>query len=394
MAAAVPLGDRAAFLLVPLFGALLVILTWRAGLLLGDSLAGAIAALLLSFSPTFLLQLIQPMSDVPAAACWAGAVLAAVGKRRRSALAAGVLTGMAVLIRPNLAPLALIVLVLISITREARAQRMVAFLAPAVIAAGLLMMIQAVRYGSPLGSGYGDPGQLFALANIPVNLRLYARWITFSLTPVVWLWIAAPVVLRRARTSHLFRALAALVAGTWCAYLPYVSFRPDEWFYTRFLLPAIPFMLLFASMVILAGIRRAPAASRAVIVSLFVLTMGLVLARTSRPVLRITTAQEQRYRAAGTFVRDSLPADAIVFAVQHSGSVRYYSSRTTIRWDIAAPAELDAIVDAVRRGGFSPYVVVDASELSAFRGHFPGQRTVDRLRPLAEFGMARVYSVE
>ena len=394
MAAVMPLGDRAAFLLVPLFGVLLVFLTWRAGVLLGDSLAGALAALLLSCSPTFLLQLIQPMSDVPAASCWAGAILAAAGKGRRSALAAGVLTGMAVLIRPNLAPLTVIVLMLISIVREGRAQRMLVFLAPAVSAAGLLLMIQAARYGSALGSGYGEPGQLFGLANIPVNLRLYTRWVTASHTPIVWLCVAAPMVLTRARNSHLFWALAALIGATWCAYLPYASFQPDEWFYTRFLLPAIPFMLLFASMVVLASIRRAPAALRAVLVSLFVLAMGLVLVRLSRPVLRNTAVQEQRYEAAGKFVRDSLPANAIVFAAQHSGSVRYYSSRTTIRWDVAAPGELDAIVEAVRRGGFSPFVVVDASEVSSFRDHFPGQRYVERLRPLAEFGVTRIYSVE
>ncbi|CAN5732070.1 hypothetical protein BH18ACI5_BH18ACI5_28340 [soil metagenome] len=46
MAAAMPFGVRAAYLLVPFFGALLVFFTWRAGHLLGDSLAGAIAALL------------------------------------------------------------------------------------------------------------------------------------------------------------------------------------------------------------------------------------------------------------------------------------------------------------------------------------------------------------
>jgi hypothetical protein len=394
MAAVVPLGDRAAYLVVPVFGALLVLVTWRVGLLLGDSLAGSIAALLLSLSPTFMLQAIQPMSDVPAAACWAAALLAAVGETRRSALLAGALTSLAVLIRPNLAPLAAIVLLLITAQRQARGQRVAIFLAPVVIGTGVLLMIQAARYGSPFGSGYGDTSLLFARANIPVNWHLYSRWITSSHTPLIWLCVAAPLVLRRARASALFWAVAATIVSTWCAYLPYVAFRPDEWFYTRFLLPAIPFMLLFACMVVLAGIRLFPEPARLVLVSGFVLCMGLEFARSSAPILRGTAAHELRYKGAGTFVRDALPANAIVLAAQHSGSVRYYSNKPTVRWDIAAPTDLDAIITAVRAAGFAPFAVMDEGEVATFREHFPGQRTVDRLRPLGEFGVARVYSVE
>ena len=394
MAAVLPLGDRAAYLLVPIFGALLVFFTWRAGLLLGDSLAGAVAALLLSLSPTFLLQSIQPMSDVPAAACWAGAVLSAAGKGRRSALLAGVLTAMAILIRPNLAPLAAVVFALLAASREARGQRAIMFLAPMMVGAGVLLMIQSVRFGSAFGSGYGDPGELFGLANIPVNLRLYSRWMTASHTPVIWLSLAAPLVLTRARTHPLFLAIGALIAGTWCAYLPYVVFQADEWFYTRFLLPAIPFMLLFACMVVTAGVRLVPVPARVVMACGFALCMGLEFAQSSAPILRGTAAHEQRYKAAGTFVRDTLPPNAIVLAAQHSGSVRYYSNKPTVRWDIAAPAELDAIINAVRSAGFAPFVVIDTGEVSAFREHFRGQRSVDRLRPLAEFGAARVYGVE
>ena len=271
---------------------------------------------------------------------------------------------------------------------------MIIFLAPVMIGTGVLLIIQAARYGSPFGSGYGDTSLLFARANIPVNWHLYSRWITASHTPLIWVCVAAPLVLWRARASALFRAVAATIAGTWCAYLPYVAFQPDEWFYTRFLLPAIPFMLLFACMVVVAGIRLFPGPARVVLVSAFALCMGLEFARSSVPILRGTAAHELRYKAAGTFVRDALPSNAIILAAQHSGSVRYYSNKPTVRWDVAAPTELDAIVTSVRAAGFAPFVVMDEGEVAAFREHFPGQRTVDRLRPLGEFGAARVYSVE
>ncbi|MEO6214185.1 MAG: glycosyltransferase family 39 protein [Vicinamibacterales bacterium] len=394
MAAVLPAGERAAYLLVPAFGAVLLFFTWRAGRLLGDSLAGAVAALLLSLSPPFLLQLLQPMSDVPAAACWAAAIVWASRTGTRAALLAGISTGLAVMIRPNLGPLAVIVAASIVLTDEHRTRRAIAFFVPAALLTGALLLIQARRYGSPVGSGYGDPGDLFSISNVGTNLRLYSGWITSRCTPVVWLFLAAPIALTRARTLPLFWALAALIAGTWCAYLPYVSFRPEEWFYTRFLLPAIPFMLLLATMVVMAGIRLLPREARPVLVTLFVLVMSLTLARGSRPSVAGIAAQEQRYAAAGGFVRDSLPASSVVLAAQHSGSIRLYSNRVTVRWDLAAAGELDAIVAALRGGGFAPFVVLDAGEVPLFRERFAGQRMLDRLRPLAEFGQARVYSVE
>ena len=74
---------------------------------LGEPLAGALRALLLSVSPTFLYQAVQPMSDVPVDRLLAGraaarAPAARVGAGSAPALAAS----LAILIRPNLAPLA------------------------------------------------------------------------------------------------------------------------------------------------------------------------------------------------------------------------------------------------------------------------------------------------
>ena len=45
-------------------------------------------------------------------------------------------------------------------------------------------------------------------------------------------------------------------------------------------------------------------------------------------------AGERRYADVGTYIHQALPPNAVVFSVQHSGSVRYYSGRMTIRWDL------------------------------------------------------------
>ena len=99
-------SERLIYLLVPVFGALLVWITYRMGATLGDPPAGAMAAALLSVSPTFLYQVVQPMSDVPAAACWLGALLLAVRGTAYAAAGSGAICSLAILIRPNLAPLA------------------------------------------------------------------------------------------------------------------------------------------------------------------------------------------------------------------------------------------------------------------------------------------------
>ena len=65
-----------------------------------------LAAILLAFTPVFLFQSIQPMSDVPVTAVWM-LCFAWIQAGGRYDTVAGLACAMAVLIRPNLAPLAI-----------------------------------------------------------------------------------------------------------------------------------------------------------------------------------------------------------------------------------------------------------------------------------------------
>ena len=69
------------------------------------------------------------------------------------------------LIRPNLAPLAIVPLFL--------ARNRIAFSIPVAIAGLFLALLQSLWYGSPLRSGYGSAEELFALANIAANASRY-----------------------------------------------------------------------------------------------------------------------------------------------------------------------------------------------------------------------------
>ena len=242
------------FLVVPLLGALAVWLTFLIGRRLDGSLTGAAAAVLTACSPIFLFQLVQPMTDVPAAAWWLLVLLLALGRGEgtRGGLAAGLAGSMAVLTRPNLLPLAGIVAILVGMTafgsdRTARRAR----LYRAAHAVGLFLLglvpgllvfgwLQHAMYGSLLANGYGRASELFDIRHVVPNLRLYPQWLVATHTPFLALAIAAPAVMRRGAPLGGARAwlCLAFAAVTFACYLPYRVF--DAWWYIRFLLPSIP----------------------------------------------------------------------------------------------------------------------------------------------------------
>ena len=102
-------GDRGAFLVVPLCGALTIWLTYVLGCRVFDAPGIALwGACLVATSPVFLYQLMNAMSDVPVTAAWTLALVLTLSRRP---LAAGLAMTVAIAIRPNLVPLAGVLLV-------------------------------------------------------------------------------------------------------------------------------------------------------------------------------------------------------------------------------------------------------------------------------------------
>ena len=401
---------KAVFVLVPLCAALVVWLTVLLGRALSEPLAGVLGALLVAVSPTFLLQTVQPMSDVPVAALWLLALILARRPSTAAAILAGLVSSLAILVRPNLAPLLLLVAAASATLRTAPFEKPAAassrsglrwtraiwpLLAavPGVVALGA---IQAVRYGSPVGSGYGSFDDLFSLSNVAPNLARYPRWMTETHTPLIWLWLLAPLAIQRLdRGVRAFAWILYVFTGAVVlAYLPYVYFRPDEWSYTRFLLPALPLMAVLVALVLLTAARRivprAPVTAAAAVV---VVVAGLSAYNAlSLGVLNMRDG-ESKYPRAGGFVSQRLPPTAFVFAAQHSGSIRYYSGRPTLRWDLLDAGSLDRAIASLRRAGYEPYAVLDVEEDERFRAYFGArdQQAVAGLIPMATLGNTNVY---
>jgi hypothetical protein len=107
---------------------------------------------------------------------------------------------------------------------------------------------------------------------------------------------------------------------------------------------------------------------------------------------------EARLAAIGHYVDRHLPANAVVLSAQHSGLIRYYADRLTLRYDRLHPKWLDPALATLRERGFVPYVVLDTWEMPRFVRRFAGQRSLEALDgpPLATTpaGDAVVYALD
>jgi hypothetical protein len=81
---------------------------------------------------------------------------------------------------------------------------------------------------------------------------------------------------------------------------------------------------------------------------------------------------ESRYVRAGLYVGDRLPPNALVITSWESGSVRFYSNRTTLVWDALDPAWLDRAIAYSRARGLEPYLLFERWEEPLFRQRFAG----------------------
>src|SRR5262245_19110568 len=118
------------------------------------------------------------------------------------------------------------------------------FAAASVPGCLLVGIIQTVFYGSPLRSGYGALPTLFATDHIVPNAVRYASWMWQS-HGVVWLFALAAAFLL---PGWLTALLLSLIVVNIACYLPYAVF--NDWWYLRFLLPAIAILMVLAMAVV------------------------------------------------------------------------------------------------------------------------------------------------
>jgi hypothetical protein len=346
------------------------------------------------------------MSDVPAASFWTASLLlacvaagrpkadaidvptATAAPGRRSApsplavvAASGAAAGIAIAIRPNLASLAVVPAVIASWPATGASlrgtwSRMAVFgaaCAPFVVS---IAWFYNDLYGSPLQSGYGASASLYGWRYLRPNLARYPRWLWDTQGPLVFLFLLTPFVASgspppRRRQMWLLLAFIAAMLASYLWYMPY-----DAWWFLRFLLPALPLVFVLAATVVWQGAARFGTRARVVAIIAFTLiTVSHGMTKTREAGVLDVGEGEQKYADVGRYVATRLPENAVVLAMQHSGSIRFYSGRRTLRYDVLEPGWLDRAVAYLRASGQEPYMLLEGYEVPLFRERFGGTET-------------------
>ena len=388
-------GHCAMFWVVPLTGGLLVWATFLIGARSGSPAVGLGAAWLIATSPTFLSMSKWVMSDVPAAAFWALATALILRRSTASALGAGASASAAILVRPNLLPIAG-VLAGWMIWREFRLRSAGTRARLAALAAGMLPGLAATAainhwlYGSAAASGYGDLGDLFKLHNFPLNVERYTRWLSATQTPLALAGVASLLVpWKRLWPTPESRAVARLLACVFgvvaAAYVLYTPFQ--DWWYLRFLLPAWP-AIFIGTAALPIGLARGRAEWARMAAALLIIALGVRGIAMARALGVYPPGEgERRYATIAELVARVTEPSGVIVTTAHVGPVRYYAGRLTVRYDLLDPAWFDRALEWFARRGRRPYLLLEEHEVQEFTRRFGGSSRVAEL----EMAPALVY---
>jgi hypothetical protein len=361
---------------VPIAAGVLIAVTFAIGRKTVSDEVGVAAAWLMATSPVFLYSLMSPMSDVPAAALWGLAVYACLSGSPAGALLGGVAAAMAVLVRPNLVHVGLVMAMWI-IVRDFRLAagwrrfaRVVLFALPFAAGSLVVAAINHHLYGSATSSGYGRLSGLFSASSVSRNVLNYTWWTVETQTPLALIGLLAICVpLSRLMKSHVEiqgRSLLALLSmSVIITYLFYANF--DGWWFLRFLLPMWA-ALCVGTAHLLTGRSGRSFTSAGIAILLCSGVYGVWYARDAGAFA--IGRNEQRYVKIAQLVRDTTEPNSVIITLQHSGSVRYYGARTTLRYEALPEPWLDRTIAWLHDNGFHPYILLDTPEHDPFRTRF------------------------
>lgn len=359
-------GADAVFFVAPVTAAITLFLVHRLTRAWYDADTALLAAALVAWNPLFIAYAKQPMSDVPATMWIVLSMCLAVYSTSATAFAAGAVAGLAVMTRPALMPAAMAI---VWIARRGDIANRRAALGVVGLSLGAIaqMAIQNQLFGSPFSTGYGTTRALFSWSHVADNLGIFARqgWMIVGPLGILGLIIGTFAARPEPRVKPLI--LFAAVAVPYLFYLPF-----DHWETLRYLLPGIAVLTVTAA----GGLMRFARATQhqAATAMLLCAFMGVAVAQ-SELLLRRTdvwriAGLEARYPLAGDWVRINTPAHSVVFANQHSGSLRWYGKRQTLRWDAIAAEDLVTIVAELASRGAPVYAALEGAETETFERKF------------------------
>ena len=365
------------FVLSPLSALLSLLLFYLVARELGFSrLFSTAGAAVLGLYPTFVFQGEQPMSDISATLWSLATILFALRSRRRDvwAIAAGAALGMAVLVRPTNVLLVIPLVFALAL----RLRSWLFFAAGAIPFAAMNAGWNFVAYRDPFKTGYsGELAGSLALSNFAERFRHYGLWLSKLFTPLVpagWLLLWAD---RRAaaRDRGLLFSWFGVFLLLYCFWGPY-----EAWWYTRYLLPGTPPLILGALLVVRDGLHvtkkdRAAALRRVAAV----VALGAVLAVEWRWIRKNGVLEfgegEKLYPEACHWTERTARPGSLVVSMQMSGALHYYTDLPYAMWNWMDAHRFAVLRVSTESRGFRWYSLLAPFEVPE----------VDKIAPGAEW---------
>jgi hypothetical protein len=180
-------------------------------------------------------------------------------------------------------------------------------------------------------------------------------------------------------------------------YLPYSHF--PEWWYLRFLLPAIVVLTALAAPTV-AGVREDDRARAGAKLRVGFLIVAVAAAAAYQ--LRVADQRqafelwrmESRFRHVAEAMLDHLPPGTVAISGFDSGSVRFHARREPVLWDALDPGWLDRAVTWLLSRGWPSVIVVERWEEPQFRARFGARSSIGALDwppRLDVDGLIRIY---
>jgi hypothetical protein len=356
--------------------AMICLLGLELGLPRGFSIAGAA---MLAASPTFIFMAEMPMSDVTAALWSVVAIFASLrsGKRAAWALLAGSAFGMGFLVRPS----GILLLVPLSFCLAMNRRTLLFFILGGLPLAALFFGFNLVTYGNPLQTGYVSTGHidLMTSTGFAARFKFYAYWMSATLSSLLLLgWLGAAV------NRKLSRRVRAALIGWFGSFLLFYSFYDiyDDWWYTRFLLPAYPALILGA----LLSARdffelfrnRFSERNRArlkwvALAALLAASLGAALEYDKRFKVFNLGKGESVHPNACRMADRAMPDRALVVSVEMSGALKFYTGRPIIRWDQVEQPQWQLLRKQAEAQRFEFYALLMPQEVEDARNRMPGK---------------------
>ncbi|NBQ57269.1 MAG: hypothetical protein EBU32_02540 [Opitutaceae bacterium] len=318
----------------------------------------AAGALMLGVFPVTIFIAIQPLSDVLATNWVLAAIYSALRAHssQRWAVITGVALSIAIFVRPTNVLIFPAIAVLLSI-----GWRQLTAAALGGLPGGLLLLAaNAHLFGSPWRMGYGSIFEAFDFTYLGPTLLHFGKWLGL-LMPGLGLFFG---VITISLTHATLRTRIALSFWffTPVIFYAYYEVSSQTWWCLRFILPAVPALILSALFTLDYFLTLHPRALQITSALLAFWAIGLSVFWTREFHTLFSKTYEQAYAEMGRWSNDHLPENTVLLTNNDSGALYYYTPFPILRWDQMSSAEFTQHAAYLTRAGRPLHLITNEAE--------------------------------